>query len=622
MGAVSPKTQLLAVDSIMQQHNDAIAALISAGITRHDRLLAPEDAIQLVISILEHVTMASYWLTLAAGFRKIPRDRPVRLDLSTAKSRGMRMAILQRIKSQCGVAFQVMDQLYDHADDKTGIKPHLESVNLQMLCVQINATLSAWKTATGGPPLSKNHLNYMVDQLEAVGDSAGFSERSRHDQTLLWSTRSLLGQALGDREMTRSALNECRLLVPKDEDDYPRLLSEIIAFAESDQERLESISELRTFATSANAGPLFSRERVGRMSVLRDTFWRAAIAVGPDDENAGELFDQCFGAYEEWLFGRTSPPKTNLIRLFTSWSGEGRAAWFSDGYLNIRRFVIDPEIAGALYIAMENAPQNTHRALREAIARLDTEVAPLLLEAMRDLTEPRILAVGQIGTLPVMATAINGRAIGCSPDIAYAHPNSGLTNHYDENVGPFELLLVDEAFAANAEKVKQALVSAASAKSKECRVLSFNSKSEATAVPAIEVIDALSAASTAVVFCHANSYVAQATRGGMVLGPHTYLTVEELASADISDIDQLVLMNCGSGRSNPFVGEVTLAHAAALAGAKEILFTLWPIRSNRGSRLVTEMVDARSAGGTFEEFVSRQFETDRFVASSIAIMRP
>jgi hypothetical protein len=82
------------------------------------------------------------------------------------------------------------------------------------------------------------------------------------------------------------------------------------------------------------------------------------------------------------------------------------------------------------------------------------------------------------------------------------------------------------------------------------------------------------------------------------------------------------LICCSSGRNNPFIGEVTLAHAAALAGAVEILFTLWPVRSSLGSRFVAEMIAARSAGQPMREFLASSFKDHPVRTSAFSIMRP
>lgn len=39
------------------------------------------------------------------------------------------------------------------------------------------------------------------------------------------------------------------------------------------------------------------------------------------------------------------------------------------------------------------------------------------------------------------------------------------------------------------------------------------------------------------------------------------------------------------GAANMFVGKVTVAHAAVIAGARQVLYSLWPIRPQHGAAL-------------------------------------
>jgi len=91
---------------------------------------------------------------------------------------------------------------------------------------------------------------------------------------------------------------------------------------------------------------------------------------------------------------------------------------------------------------------------------------------------------------------------------------------------------------------------------------------------------------------------------------------------DLSNLQELALICCSSGRINPFVGEVTLAHAAALAGAHEVLFTLWPVRFSLGSRVTSEMIAVRAAGRAMREFLASSFAAHPIRMAAFAIMRP
>lgn len=621
MGAVSPRQQLKAVDLIMQKHHDAIAALISAG-KRNGSILAPVDGLQLIVSVIEHAAMAQYWLQLARHLRKLPSSD--QHDQSPQKSRQHRMRVLEKIKSNCQLVVDLMNELWDITppNGRRLVDQLLETFDLQILCVQILATISATYSASGGPPLTRSELDDMLTELDQVRLLPSFRSRSTADRDLLWTAVSCVHEALGNRPEAKAALAERRLLlVGSEADSRLLLLVDLIGYSESAEERLAFINELKSLAGGANIGSIFSRARLGRISIFRDSYWYVAAQADTSEPIGKALFDDCFASYEEWLYGRSAPWEQGTVRLSTTWQGKGVIAWKSGEEVEKRPLTSEPELAARLLLVTEGRGHAAERkALRDITAYLTDTFAPVLKEALDAPGERRLHATGQVGMLPILVTHMAGKALGSSAEVAFRHPNAdarfrsqGITDHV-------ELTVIDKCFNEDARTVGTAARFAASKQHAQCDILDFNS--ETGALPVDELVNALRSVASAVLFCHAVSPIAIAGSAGLVLGPSDILTVDILASLNLDSLEELALIGCASGRSNPFLGEVTLAHAAALAGAGEILYTLWPIRPSVGSRFLTGMFEARANGQTMREYLARQYREDSLGAAPFAIMRP
>lgn len=621
MGAVSPKQQLKAVDLLMQRHHDAIAALLAAS-RRQGRVLAPVDGIQLIVSVIEHATMASYWLQLAKTMRKIP-SAPDQREQSPQKSRQHRMRVLNRIKSNCQLVVDLMDELSSITPQRGRrlVEQLFETFDLRILSVQILATFSATYTASGGPSLPASELDEMLTELDQVRLSPTFSSRSVEDQDLLWNTISVVQEARGNQEEVRAALVRRRRLVGRDLDSRLLLLVDLIAYFKTDEERLALINELKDLAKDVNAGPIFSRDRLGRMSIFRDSYWYVAAEAELGEVIGRALFSDCFLSYEEWLYGRSGPFRSGAVRLFTTWRGSGGIVWRSNDGVEKQAFTLDPELVTRLFVATETRGSATERkVLQDVNVHLTKILGQALDEAFDYPGEKRLQAVGQMGALPVLATLVAGGALGSSFEVAYRHPNAEAEFRSEGISGSVQLAIIDNCFEGDARTVKAAAHLAASKERVECEILEFNSGTDALSVA--KLLNALRSVSSAVLFCHVVSPITSASSTGLVLGPSSVLTVDSLASLDLDGLEELVLIGCASGRSNPFLGEVTLAHAMALAGVGEILYTIWPIRPSVGSRFLSGMFEARSKGQTMREYLAEKFSEDPLRAAPFAIMRP
>jgi hypothetical protein len=307
-------------------------------------------------------------------------------------------------------------------------------------------------------------------------------------------------------------------------------------------------------------------------------------------------------------------------RVFATRNGKGGFSWQSSDGLRRKSFSLDPELAARLYFAMEGSAASERKALQKANSYLADTLSPVLADAFDYSSELRIQAIGQMGILPVLATPVTGKTLGESPKVAYRHPNTASDFQAEGLRGPVELLIVDRCFQGHSQNVEEAARLMARQSSTTCHILAFYC--DAGQLSPNEVIDALRSVSSAIIFGHAESPATNASEAGLVLGASTKLTVEMLASSDLNGLQELALIGCGTGQSNLFLGEVTLAHAAALAGAGEILYTLWPIRPRDGTRIAGGILQSRALGKTMREYLAERFAEDPLKAEAFAIMRP
>ena len=619
MGAISPRTQLFAVDALMQRHHDAIASLIGASVRRHNRVLSPDDAFQLVISLFGHATTAGYWLQLAQPFRKIPVEKPTPRDESIAKSKEHREAVLARIKTTQRLALETMKRLKAISPPEMEADAMFESLQFQLLCTLINGTISARTSASGGSPIPTHQLDFLAAQLEEVRSRPAFSAWSASQQNLFWITLARIQETAGHAERVRETLRTRRATTPLEDDSRPRLLMELLGYASDARERLLLMGELRELPDTVNLGSIFSRERIGRMSVLHDAFWSAVVATPIDDPLAGQLLDVSFECSRNWLFGRTIAPTKSTISIASSWQGGGRFAWGNARTRELRSFDLPPELPGELYAAMERTSSTEPKALREAVAYLDRTLSPLLAEAEID-GDVRLRTGGLVGLLPILATLVDGEALGTRVEIAIDHPALTEASIVVEE-RRFDLVVVDQCFARDAAEVVTAGRRVASIGS-EPTVLAFNSDDQSTALDPLTLANELQRSRRTLIYSHVRLAVTQANWAGFYLGPSSALTVADLLELDLSSTEEIVLIGCASGRANPFVGDVTVAHAAALAGAEEVFSTLWPIRPKLGSQVAVHLINEFRRGQSMSTALSLLFRRNRLQAAPFVVMRP
>jgi CHAT domain-containing protein len=135
------------------------------------------------------------------------------------------------------------------------------------------------------------------------------------------------------------------------------------------------------------------------------------------------------------------------------------------------------------------------------------------------------------------------------------------------------------------------------------------------------VIDALASGTSTLFYCHCHTDLARAGTAALVLSDQTELAVGEIAQLDLRRLESLTLVACASGQPNPFVGPISVAHAAALAGVRQLVFSLWPITAAHGARFVAGLLDDLASGGTTPDYLAALHITSPLRAAPFGVMR-
>jgi hypothetical protein len=233
-------------------------------------------------------------------------------------------------------------------------------------------------------------------------------------------------------------------------------------------------------------------------------------------------------------------------------------------------------------------------------------------------TQMRLRTAGSIGGLPLLWMTANGDRLGSRDSVAYAHP-APRASPLPRRAAPFDLLVVDESFTRSGEVIASAW-RAGRAASCEVNVVKFNSNNEPGLSDGV-LIDALEGSARALVFCHVATRPDRALETALLTGASSRFTAERLARLRLGALEELHLVCCSSGASNPFIGDHTMAHAAGSAGADRILFTFWSVTAKLGAWLVGQVCAGFAAGSSAEETLASLYATHPLKAAPFAFMR-
>jgi hypothetical protein len=612
-GAISPSRQLLTLRRVLAKHEVAIEAVRSAARECHGNVISPRNGFELAIAMNVYVVTAHLWLTRSRDMDELADREPPHRAMSSRRSLDERAGVLSKVDDYVESGKAAIRDLGEFRVPKTG--KSLEQLNLELYLRRVGVALTA---ADISPKFAPPPVSEVLRELSAIRAGATFARQPQHLQAKYWQITAALEQGAGDEARMRDAVREWRRLTPRDVDAQLRLHLELVQLATSDAERLEHMHTLRKLAERPGLGPLFSRERLGRLSVLRDVFWAIPARVDASSPYANAIIEEAFAAYGLWLYGRPIAVDSRSICFLAAWKGRGHLSWSDDGTRRVEATAIPDDLLPDFLADIESL-KPLGDAMREMSAFLDAHVAPPLSDGDEITGETRLVVGGGASLLPVLATNVNGQSLGAR-GAAYCHPNPTVAGAPATTL-PFDLLVVDRTFGSPSRDVVEAweLVASPSAGMKK---LEFDSSAAAGRLSVDSLQDALLGCRRALVFSHVNNPTFHGGQGGIFLGGGQHLSPEAIAPMALGGLEELVIVGCGSGRDNLFVGGVSVAHAAAVAGAREVLYTRWTITSEVGANFAVALMDARRNGMALEAFLASTYADDSALASVYGMIRP
>jgi hypothetical protein len=611
-GAVSPSRQLLALREVLAKHEIAIEAVRSAARERHGKVISPRNGFELAFAMRVYAVTAHLWLTLSRNVDQLAGREPPHRLMSSRRSLDERAGVLSKVNDYVDCGKAAIRDLREFRVPKGG--PSLEKLNLELYLERVGVALTA---AEISPKFSPPPVSDVLRELSAIRAGAAFAQQPQDLQARYWQITAALEQDAGNDARMGDAVREWRRLTPRDVDAQLRLHLELVQLATSDAERLEHLHAFTTLAERPELGPLFSRERLGRLSVLRDVFWAIPARVDASSPYANALIEEAFAAYGLWLYGRPIEVDSGCICFLAAWKGRGHLSWSADGTRHVQALAIPDDLLPGFLGAIEKL--RLRDAMREMSAFLDANVALPLAQGDEITDETRLVVGGGASLLPVLATNVNGQSLGAL-GAAYRHPNATVAGAPATTL-PFDLLVVDRAFDSDSRDVVEAWELDASP-SAGMKKLEFNSSAAAGHLSVDSLQDALVGCRRALVFAHVNNPMFHGGQGGIFLGDGQHLSPEAIAPMALGGLEELVIIGCGSGRDNLFVGGVSVAHAAAVAGAREILYTHWTITSEVGANFAVALMDTRRNGMALGSFLASTYADDSALASVYGMIRP
>lgn len=626
LGAVDPISQLRAIDAVLKTHHDAIGSLVSTAFKKNAGALSADDGVRLVNSLTEHMAMASYWLEVARPFPRVPAITSSRRLLSEQRSRQRREEVLAKIFSTRDLAMEALDGLRTIAvvglpGGLASVEDVLIDMRVSIFCIEVHAVAAATGANRSGVATPHQALEHYRDELQSLRTSNDFARLDNLQRSNVWLCTARIAEFLGDTPVASEALRNSLELSSQDLDAYiPNLLNSL-GRADSEEDRLDFIRRLHDLAVDHDLGPLFSRERLGRISILHDAFAEVAAGVDPHSASSAALLQECFECRHRWTFDHDAPVDDRLIRISSGWHGNGRVTWLGPKGRRVVTFDLSPDPALEL-IRVTSSSSTSTKPVAAAIDALSVGLGAAIADALNDISDPRLDVAGVVGLLPVMATRVGSVPIGTRRDISYLHPLRGTRepSHLPERVP--DLLLLDRSFGRSSARVKASFLQAHSAANTRPTLLEFDSGATGgNDLNSEMAMGALNSATGAIFYGHCHPDLAHAATAALVLGRQTELRIDAIAQLALRDLDSLILVACGSGQPNPFVGPISVAHAAAVAGARQLVFSLWPITAAHGARFTTGLLAALAAGGDSREYLAALHTTAPLDAAPFGIMR-
>ena len=287
-GVDSPTRKLGAIDLVLNQHSALIAKLMRAARACHDRVLAADDGFRLLYSIFMNVILLLDWLQTASNFRKLPSGPPENRELSTAKTREAREQRLAMIKGRSKVAVGLIDELERIALLDPGVGPSakqlialLASLRIRVRCNEINATVIARDVGGRRDNLPDGALRLFRDELKSVAPAPEFQYHDDSAKYAVWQSLAIVCSRLGNVPGVAEAVTKRKQLAGSTLEDRIQAAVDALSCSTSDLERLSLVGELEQMEKSGELGTVYSRQRIGRVSMLRD----GLAAIAPSRES-------------------------------------------------------------------------------------------------------------------------------------------------------------------------------------------------------------------------------------------------------------------------------------------------------------------------------------------------
>jgi hypothetical protein len=507
-GVISPWRQLQAVDAVLQQGQDVIGDVMR-GLGPTGGAISARDAFLYANVLVQHSILILYWLRLGEDMRRLPDAPGKTTPLSPAASQSKREHALARIRHSRQETERCLRFLSD-VDPKTlpSVTHLLRGMSVQMLCAEILADVLVRQCAAQEIPAAT--IDKMVEAVARVRLSPDFLSLPDNVQAFVWQTLAGLYGVQGDMDKLRAVLRSRRDLIDSDQSRERQIL-QLMPLADNDAEKFALLAELGAIARSSERLPVFSRERVGRLSVLKDVHWWAAASVAAESPYAVHILDEAFSLQRFWLFDIDFAAPAGNVRVAADWHGSGRLSWRDDEGDHVSSFKLESDVVATFLIAMAKLRPLDSRPSRRMRAMLTAQIGPLA-PALNTLDEIRLEVGGSAAQLPLLLTEVDGLALGQSDKIAYAHPAPDV-DHADAGTAAFDLLIVDDCFTTT-DVVVAAAYEAAARSATELRVLRFDSANPACELSHEDLEQALASASNALLFCHVEAGMWYAKRSG------------------------------------------------------------------------------------------------------------
>jgi hypothetical protein len=625
IGVDHPVRQLGALDQTTVAYQRAIGQL--------DRRLqdpavptaSVQDWLALISSLVELIYTAYYWLQVARIVRRLPSYPPGRTLLSTERSRQRRSDAVAEIAIARSRAIDLMGRLIrvlqaQDPDAARVLTTLFQNTTIQIRCAETLALVAADSAPVGSFPVPRDIFEEEMQWLDDLVASPLFEKFSDSMKELVWLSVSKLASSLGDETKMREAVRHCLASSAGDLDFHIHMLVNALKIARSDDERLELTKDLHAVGRDPSLGRVFSRERLGRTSILSGVFSQVAGSAMTGTADGARLIDESYASQHRWLYDKEAVSDARVIKLVANWEGDGRVSWHRpDGSTVVRAFALDPVLAANL-VRVTESPSTSPKPITAAINALSAEIGPIVAEALGDIAEARLEIAGFLSLLPVMATSVNSVPAGFNPQTAYLHPLTGSLSPSVAPVPPPDLLIIDRAFRAS-QQVDTAFRLLHQTLGTVPTIVAFDSGPSGDDVEPEAVLGSMSTARGAMFYGHARNPIATAQATALVLRPHRVLQIERLADTDLRNLETLVLIACSSGRQNPFLGPVSVSDAMAFAGVRNVVFSLWPITAAVGARFVNELLSLFETGRTAGECLAALFGSSPALAAPFGSMR-